>query len=90
MIDGMVMDVPGIGKNRYETFEELELYCYRVAGTVGLMVLPILGTAEGVTEEDAKFPALSLGIALQLTNILRCEWGYLVSLRGEGWGVGSG
>lgn len=71
MIDGMIMDVPGIGKNRYETFEELELYCYRVAGTVGLMVLPILGTAEGVSEEDAKFPALSLGIALQLTNILR-------------------
>nr|ATQ35992.1 phytoene synthetase [Ishige okamurae] len=71
MIDGMVMDVPGIGKNRYSTFEELELYCYRVAGTVGLMVLPILGTAEGVSEEDAKFPALSLGIALQLTNILR-------------------
>ncbi|CAM9097843.1 unnamed protein product [Pylaiella littoralis] len=71
MIDGMIMDVPGIGKNRYQTFEELELYCYRVAGTVGLMVLPILGTAEGVAEEDAKFPALSLGIALQLTNILR-------------------
>nr|ATQ35995.1 phytoene synthetase [Scytosiphon lomentaria] len=71
MIDGMIMDVPGIGKNRYQTFEELELYCYRVAGTVGLMVLPILGTAEGVSEEDAKFPALSLGIALQLTNILR-------------------
>lgn len=71
MIDGMVMDVPGIGKNRYQTFEELELYCYRVAGTVGLMVLPILGTADGVSEEDAKFPALSLGIALQLTNILR-------------------
>ncbi len=67
----MIMDVPGIGKNRYQTFEELELYCYRVAGTVGLMVLPILGTAEGVSEEDAKFPALSLGIALQLTNILR-------------------
>ncbi|CAM9630270.1 unnamed protein product [Ectocarpus sp. 12 AP-2014] len=71
MIDGMIMDVPGIGKNRYQTFEELELYCYRVAGTVGLMVLPILGTADGVSEEDAKFPALSLGIALQLTNILR-------------------
>nr|ATQ35997.1 phytoene synthetase [Dictyopteris undulata] len=71
MIDGMVMDVPGIGKNRYQTFKELELYCYRVAGTVGLMTLPILKTAEGVSQEDAKFPALSLGIALQLTNILR-------------------
>lgn len=73
MIDGMVMDVPGIGKNRYQTFAELELYCYRVAGTVGLMTLPVLGTAPGVTEEDAKYPALSLGIALQLTNILRYE-----------------
>lgn len=71
MIGGMVMDVPGMGKNRYETFEELEEYCYRVAGTVGLMTLPILGTSEGVTEEEAKGPALSLGIALQLTNILR-------------------
>ncbi|CAM9357308.1 unnamed protein product [Discosporangium mesarthrocarpum] len=71
MISGMVMDVPGIGKNRYNTFAELELYCYRVAGTVGLMTLPILGTSKGVSEEDAKFPALSLGIALQLTNILR-------------------
>lgn len=68
----MVMDVPGIGKNRYQTFADLELYCYRVAGTVGLMTLPVLGTAPGVSEEDAKYPALSLGIALQLTNILRC------------------
>ena len=47
------MDVPGLGKDRYETFEELYVYCYRVAGTVGMMTLPILGTAEGVTEEEA-------------------------------------
>ncbi|CAM9486315.1 unnamed protein product [Chrysoparadoxa australica] len=71
MIGGMILDVPGSGKNRYATWEELEEYCYRVAGTVGLMTLPILGTAPGVTEAEAKEPALALGIALQLTNILR-------------------
>merc|ERR1719277_287338 len=73
MINGMIMDVPGhpMGKNRYETFEELYTYCYRVAGTVGMMMLPILGTADGYTEAEAKSPAEALGIALQLTNILR-------------------
>ena len=71
MIKGMIMDVPGLGQERYETFDDLYLYCYRVAGTVGLMTLPILGTAEGVTEEEAIEPALALGIGLQLTNILR-------------------
>ncbi len=71
MIKGMVMDVPGLGQHRYQTFEELYLYCYRVAGTVGLMTLPIMGTAPGYTEKQATEPALALGIALQLTNILR-------------------
>jgi len=71
MIAGMVMDVPGIGKDRYENFDELYLYCYRVAGTVGLMTLPILGAAKGYTEEKASEPAIALGIGFQLTNILR-------------------
>ena len=44
---GMVMDVPGLGQERYQNFDELYTYCYRVAGTVGLMTLPILGAAEG-------------------------------------------
>ena len=35
------------------------------------MTLPVMGTAEGYTEEDAKPPAIALGIALQITNILR-------------------
>lgn len=71
MIRGMLMDVPGLGQDRYETFDELHLYCYRVAGTVGLMCLPIFGTASGITYEQAREPALSLGVAFQLTNILR-------------------
>jgi len=71
MIRGMLMDVPGLGQERYNNFDELHLYCYRVAGTVGLMSLPIFGTAPGVTYEQAREPALSLGVALQITNILR-------------------
>mmetsp|Transcript_18809 Transcript_18809/g.28427 ORF Transcript_18809/g.28427 Transcript_18809/m.28427 type:complete len:385 (-) Transcript_18809:374-1528(-) len=73
MIDGMRMDIPipGLGVEVFETFEELELYCYRVAGTVGLMTLPVMGLAEGSSIDDAMEPALSLGIALQLTNIIR-------------------
>jgi phytoene synthase len=71
MIDGMVMDIPGMGQDRYQNFDELYVYCYRVAGTVGLMTLPILGVAEGYTEAQAAEPAIALGIALQLTNILR-------------------
>ena len=40
MIDGMRMDLV---KQRYESFDELYGYCYRVAGTVGLMTTPIMG-----------------------------------------------
>jgi len=68
MIKGMVMD---LDQNRFETFEELYIYCYRVAGTVGLMMMPIMGTSEGHTYDEALEPALALGVALQLTNILR-------------------
>lgn len=71
MIRGMLMDVPGLGQERYESFEDLHLYCYRVAGTVGLMSLPIFGCAPDYDEIIAKEPALSLGVAFQLTNILR-------------------
>jgi phytoene synthase len=68
MIKGMVMD---LDQNRFETFEDLYVYCYRVAGTVGLMMMPIMGTAPGCTYQQALEPALALGVALQLTNILR-------------------
>ncbi|KAJ1496190.1 isoprenoid synthase domain-containing protein [Baffinella frigidus] len=68
MVRGMQMDITDF---RYQTWEELYLYCFRVASTVGLMTLPIMGTSDGVTLEEAREPAVALGIALQLTNILR-------------------
>lgn len=71
MIRGMLMDIPGLGQERYDTWDELHLYCYRVAGTVGLMSMPVFGCAPGYTDEIAKEPALSLGVAFQITNILR-------------------
>ena len=52
---------------RYETFEELYVYCYRVASTVGLMSSEIFGYSDENTLEYAE----ALGIAMQLTNILR-------------------
>jgi 15-cis-phytoene synthase len=55
MIRGMLMDVPGLGQDRYEKFDELHLYCYRVAGTVGLMSLPIFGCAPGYDDETARY-----------------------------------
>nr|ATQ35982.1 phytoene synthetase [Grateloupia catenata] len=70
MIKGMLMDVD---QARFDTFDDLYLYCYRVAGTVGLMTLPIMGTVKPGREglREAMEAALALGIGLQLTNILR-------------------
>jgi len=70
MVDGMRMDLV---KARYNTYEELYEYCYRVAGTVGLMTTPVMGIApKYVSEtEETYSAALALGIANQLTNILR-------------------
>ncbi len=74
MIEGQRMD---LHKHRYETFEELELYCYRVAGTVGLMTQGVMGLDPAYTSAPwSSFPdpsdaAIALGIANQLTNILR-------------------
>lgn len=53
--------------NRYENFDELYVYCFRVASTVGLMSSEILGYSEKIALEYAE----ALGIAMQLTNILR-------------------
>ncbi|XP_024383534.1 phytoene synthase 2, chloroplastic [Physcomitrium patens] len=70
MIDGMRMDMV---KSRYANFDELYLYCYNVAGTVGLMSVPVMGIApeSKATTESVYNNALALGIANQLTNILR-------------------
>jgi len=64
LIKGMEMDLQ---KDRYKSFEDLQLYCYRVASTVGLMCIEIFGYKHPSTK---KF-AIDLGIALQMTNILR-------------------
>lgn len=64
IIDGMEMD---LDKMRYADFRELALYCYRVAGVVGLLSAEIFGYQHRDTQ---KF-ATELGTALQLTNILR-------------------
>lgn len=65
MILGQRMDLE---TNRYATWEDLRLYCYRVAGTVGLMSSEIMGFVAG---SEAREAAVALGIAMQLTNILR-------------------
>ena len=77
MIAGQRMD---LYRSRYETFEELKLYCYRVAGTVGLMTSPVLGFDDSRSKapwdlqrgvNDPVEEAIALGIANQLANILR-------------------
>jgi 15-cis-phytoene synthase len=78
MIEGQRMD---LYRSRYETFEELDLYCYRVAGTVGLMSTVIMGINETLRDSSpwnvGRSPylpikeAVALGVANQLTNILR-------------------
>lgn len=64
LIDGVARD---LYQNRYENFEDLSTYCYGVASTVGLMSMHITG----YSSEDAVRYAVKLGVALQLTNILR-------------------
>jgi phytoene synthase len=68
LIDGVSRD---LHQQRYETFDNLVTYAYGVASTVGLMMLRIIGTAPGFTEEEAMPYAIKMGLALQLTNILR-------------------
>ena len=65
LIDGIEMDVRG---TTYETFDDLVLYCRRVAGTVGRLCLAIFGDN---ADPDAADLADRLGVALQQTNILR-------------------
>ena len=64
LVDGVSMDV---GHRRYRSFNELYQYCYKVASTVGLICVEIFGCREAASRDYA----VDLGIALQLTNILR-------------------
>ncbi len=64
LIKGMEMD---LAVKRYETLEDLEKYCYRVASVVGLLSIRIFG----FKNDACKDYAYHLGLALQLTNILR-------------------
>jgi phytoene synthase len=64
LLRGVEMDLT---KTRYETFEELKEYCFLVASSVGLMSIEIFGPRN----ERSRQYAIDLGIALQLTNILR-------------------
>jgi len=64
LIEGVRMDV---NIKRYKSFDELYLFCYRVAGVVGLMMTYILG----YSDKSAFYYAEKLGVAMQLTNILR-------------------
>jgi len=64
LIDGVEMDVM---PRQYRTFAELEQYCHRVASAVGLMSIPIFGYSDPKVRDYAR----DLGVALQLTNILR-------------------
>lgn len=64
LIDGMQMDLE---QARYGSFDELKLYCHRVAGVVGRLIARILGFSNPKTLEYAE----KMGLALQLTNIIR-------------------
>ena len=64
LIDGMQMDLE---QARYGSFDELKLYCHRVAGVVGCLIARILGFSNPKTLEYAD----KMGLALQLTNIIR-------------------
>lgn len=69
LIDGVLMDVRG---ETYETWDDLKVYCRCVAGAIGRLSLGVFGTTAGAREADrAGEYADTLGLALQLTNILR-------------------
>lgn len=77
MIEGQRMD---LYRSRYHSFDDLYLYCYRVAGTVGLMSNSVMGTdpirrttpwSRSSEPDNPEQEAIALGVANQLTNILR-------------------
>jgi phytoene synthase len=72
LVAGMRMDL-GMDQDgwRYQTFDQLRVFCYRVASVVGLMMMHVIGLRKGASFEEATARATDLGIAMQLTNILR-------------------
>lgn len=68
LIEGMRMDLNG---TRYQNFEELRIFCYHVASVVGLMMCCVIGFDNEADRSRALPRAIDLGIAMQLTNILR-------------------
>jgi len=73
LLSGVEMDIAGAS---FARFDDLQRYCYRVAGVVGLLMAPVLGyraSADDAGADDAAAlaAAVDLGIAMQLTNILR-------------------
>ncbi len=70
LVDGCEMD---LRVTRYETWAMLRTYCYHVASTVGLVSMHIIGleSQDEATQHLARERAIDLGVALQLTNILR-------------------
>ncbi|MFF4319752.1 presqualene diphosphate synthase HpnD [Streptomyces sp. NPDC001568] len=70
LIDGVLMDVRG---QEYETWDDLKVYCRCVAGAIGRLSLGVFGTVRGTGPEAARADEYAdvLGLALQLTNILR-------------------
>lgn len=68
LIEGMRMD---LNQTLYKSFDELRVFCYRVASVVGLMMCWVIGFNDPSDRERALPHAIDLGIAMQLTNILR-------------------
>jgi 15-cis-phytoene synthase len=68
LINGVALD---LCNRRYDTFDELATYAYGVASTVGLMSMRIIGIDPGFSEEEAIPFVIRLGVALQITNMLR-------------------
>jgi 15-cis-phytoene synthase len=68
IVDGMAMD---LDYPRYPDFKSLHLYCYRVAGVVGEVAASIFGGSRSEDDRDIRRYAHELGLAFQLTNIIR-------------------
>ena len=64
LVDGVEMD---LNRSRYDTFEELSGYCRRVASAVGVMCIEVFGCRDSRSRDYA----FNLGLALQITNIIR-------------------